>query len=80
VKAWPALAFGVGLAFGFTFDTTGPRREPVPEPGRPPIDEDAGDPGLEARNREPDDRRVSSGEGETQPEAPPRSVEPRQEE
>ena len=80
VKAWPALAFGVGLAFGFTFDTTGPRTEPALEPGRPPIDEDAGDPGLGARNREPDDRRVPSGEGETQPETPPRSGEPRQEE
>jgi hypothetical protein len=80
VKAWPALAFGVGLAFGFTFDTTGPRTEPVPEPGRPPIDEDAGDPGLGGRNREPDDRRVPSGEGETQPEAPPRSGEPRRDE
>jgi hypothetical protein len=78
VKAWPALAFGVGLAFGFTFDTTGPRTEPVSEPG-PPIDEDAGDPGLGGRNREPDDRRVPSGEGETQPEAP-RSGEPRREE
>lgn len=80
VKAWPALAFGVGLAFGFTFDTTGPRTEPALEPGRPPIDEDAGDPGLGARNREPDDRRVPSGEGETQPETPPRSGEPRREE
>ena len=25
----PALAFGLGLLFGFTFDTTGPRRTPV---------------------------------------------------
>jgi hypothetical protein len=66
---------------GLTFDTTGPRTEPVPEPGGSPIDGDAGEPGLEARNREPDDRRVPSGEGETpQPEAPPRSDEPRQEE
>jgi hypothetical protein len=80
VKAWPALAFGVGLAFGFTFDTTGPRTEPVREPGRPPIDEDAGDPGAGARNREPDDPRVPNGEGETQPEAPPRSSEPQREE
>jgi hypothetical protein len=81
MKAWPAIAFGVGLALGLTFDTTGPRTEPVPEPGGPPIDGDAAEPGLEARNREPDDRRVPSGEGETpQPEAPPRSGEPRQEE
>jgi hypothetical protein len=79
MKAWPALAFGVGLAFGLTFDTTGPRTKPVPEPGRPPIEADAGQP--EARNREPDDRRVPTSEGGTpQPEAPPRSGEPRREE
>lgn len=81
MKAWPALAFGVGLAFGLTFDTTGPRTEPVPEPRRPPIEEEAGQPRLEARNREPDDGRVPTGEGETpQPEAPPRSNEPGREE
>jgi hypothetical protein len=60
VNAWPAVAFGVGLALGLTLDTTGRRTEPV---------------------REPDDRRVPTGEGETpQPEAPPRSGEPRREE
>jgi hypothetical protein len=60
VNAWPAVAFGVGLALGLTLDTTGRRAEPV---------------------REPDDRRVPTGEGETrQPEAPPRSGEPRREE
>jgi hypothetical protein len=81
MKAWPALAFGVGLAFGLTFDTTGPRTERVPEPGRPPIEADAAQPRLEARNREPDDRRVATGEEETpQPETPPRSGEPRREE
>lgn len=26
---WPALAFGVGLVFGLTFDTTGPRADAV---------------------------------------------------
>jgi hypothetical protein len=81
MKAWPALAFGVGLALGLTFDTTGPRTKPVPEPGRAPIEEDAGQPGPEARNREPDERRVSIGEEETpQPDAPPRSGPPRPEE
>jgi hypothetical protein len=40
-KVWPALAFGVGLALGLTFDTTGPRTKPVPEPDRPP-EADAG--------------------------------------
>jgi hypothetical protein len=71
VKAWPALAFGVGLVLGFTLDTKGPRREPeeaaagVPEPEAP------------ARDVEPDDRPVPVREGETpQPEAPPRDVEP----
>jgi hypothetical protein len=29
LKAWPAVAFGVGLTFGLTFDTTGPRTESV---------------------------------------------------
>jgi len=75
VKAWPALAFGVGLVLGFTLDTKGPRREPeeaaagVPEPEAP------------ARDVEPDDRPVPIREGETpQPEAPPRSgVPPRDE-
>jgi len=77
IMAWPALAFGVGLTFGLTFDTTGPRTEPVREPDRPPIEAEAGQPPLEAGNREPDAR----GEGETpQPEAPPRSGEPRREE
>lgn len=80
MKAWPALAFGVGLAFGLTFDTTGRTTKPVPEPGRPPIEEDAGEPGLEA-GREPNHRRVPTREGATpQPEAPPRSGEPGREE
>ena len=78
IKAWPALAFGVGLTFGLTFDTTGPRKEPpVREPDRPPVEAEAGQPPLDAGNREPDDR----GEGETpQPEAQPRSGPPRREE
>ena len=80
MKAWPALAFGVGLAFGLTFDTTGPRTEPAPAPGRHPIEEDAGQPGLDERNHEPDDPRVPTGEGETpQPEGPPPPGEPRRE-
>ena len=28
----PAVAFGIGLVFGFSFDTAGPRREPVAVP------------------------------------------------
>jgi hypothetical protein len=27
LKVWPAVAFGVGLTFGLTFDTTGPRAD-----------------------------------------------------
>jgi hypothetical protein len=82
-KAWPAVAFGVGLAFGLMFDTTGPRTEPVRRPGRrrPEVGAAAEQPEPEARAGEPDDPRVRSREGETpQPEAPPRSGEPPREE
>jgi hypothetical protein len=39
----PVLAFGVGLVFGFTFDTTGPKRagEPIWESSAPPAPADA---------------------------------------
>jgi hypothetical protein len=34
------LAFGLGLVFGFTFDTSGPlRRKPAPEPVLEPVEE-----------------------------------------
>jgi hypothetical protein len=73
VKVWPAIAFGVGLVFGLTFDTTGPRTEPV----GPATEADVGQPGAGARNGEPDNRRVPAGEdGTQQPEAPSRSGEP----
>jgi hypothetical protein len=65
---YPAIAFGIGLVFGFTFDTTGPRvrkQTPVAEsaPGQaPPV---AGEMS--------DDRRVHIREGGApQPEAEPR--------
>ena len=78
-KAWPAVAFGVGLAFGLMFDTTGPRTEPIGR--RPEIREDAGQPESEARAGEPDDMGARSREGETpQPDAPPRTGHPRREE
>jgi hypothetical protein len=32
VNVWPALAFGVGLTLGLSFDTAGPRSEPEPQP------------------------------------------------
>ena len=67
-----AIAFGLGLVFGLTFDTAGPRvrrAEAVadePRAGAPPPDED--------------DRRVRIHEGGTpaapQPEPPPRSSDP----
>ena len=81
MKAWPALAFGVGLAFGFTFDTTGRRAEPVDSSRRRrTVGAAAGQPSPEAREGE-SDRRVRTREGETpQPEASPRSGEPRREE
>jgi hypothetical protein len=72
IPAWGAMAFGVGLFFGLTFDTTGPRvqrADPVVDEPRdevPPPDED--------------DRRVRIHEGGTpaapQPDPPPRSDDP----
>jgi len=58
------IAFGLGLVFGLTFDTTGPRvrrAEPVTE-----------EPPAEAPPPDEDDRRVRIHEGDT----PPRSGEP----
>lgn len=64
-----AIAFGLGLVFGLTVDTTGPavrRREPEPRAGEPVADD-----------LEDDDRRVRIHEGSTpaarEPEPPPRS-------
>ena len=39
VHVLPAIAFGIGLVFGFTFDTTGPRREPVAVPTQAQADD-----------------------------------------
>lgn len=80
VPAWPACAFGVGLVFGLTFDTTGPRTEPLLRRRRavaaggaaPSADGEAADRGVQIR------------EGGTavapQPEPPPQRGEPRREE
>lgn len=64
-----AIAFGLGLVFGLTIDTTGPavpQREPEPRAAEPVADD-----------LEDDDRRVRIHEGSTpaapQPEPPPRS-------
>ena len=52
-SAWAAIAFGIGLVLGLTFDTTGPRARGAradvkPEPG----------PGREVEPEPEDDRRV----------------------
>lgn len=83
----PAVAFGIGLVFGFTFDTTGPRvrerttvaaagaQEPVAEPGT--VTEPSAGPDTVS-----DDRRVHIREGgapsgsEPEPESAPRAGEP----
>ena len=69
----PAIAFGIGLVFGLTFDTTGPRSartKPVPAAGaREPVVDHNG-PGT-------DDRRVHLGDGDDTTTAPaPRTGEP----
>ncbi len=65
LKAYVSLfAFGIGLVFGFTFDTTGPRRrEVLPAPATAtaaPVDRRAADEPVTAeRNAQP----VSTGSG-----------------
>jgi hypothetical protein len=60
-KVWPALAFGVGLVLGLTFDTAGPRTEPVPDDLRPDVTRTAA---------EPEDRREPPREREPEVETP----------
>ncbi len=70
-RAWPAVAFGVGLVLGLTLDTKGPKREPV--------EVAAGVPEADTAVREvvPDERPVAVREAEPpQPEASPRSEAP----
>ena len=69
--AWPALAFGIGLVFGLTFDTTGPRTKEVA-----PVE-----PARRAEGGRGDDERrvrISAGDGTAAPQAEPapRSGEP----
>ncbi len=72
---FPAIAFGIGLVFGLTFDTTGPRipkrtrvAAPVLEKPAPPVEDVA------------DDRRVHTGDVTTpappQPDPAPSEGEP----
>ncbi len=69
------LAFGLGLVFGFTFDTSGPRRPVEPRPGPEPLAEpqpvwtrDAGlpaatDPPSPVREPDPEREHVHSAQG-----------------
>ena len=56
----PAIAFGIGLVFGLTFDTTGPRvarkLKPIPAAGAQP------QPATNGDRRVEEDRRVRLGE------------------
>jgi hypothetical protein len=71
-RAWPAVAFGVGLVLGLTLDTKGPRTDSELV-AAPEAD-------TAVRDVEPADRPVAVREGTTpQPEATPRSdVPPRE--
>jgi hypothetical protein len=61
---WAAFAFGVGLVFGLTFDTTGPRTEPLLRRRRVAAG-GAGAPPASTNGEPADDRRVRIGEGRT---------------
>jgi hypothetical protein len=76
---YPAIAFGIGLVFGLTFDTTGPRVRTSGAPAAAVAEQ------RETADRSdgtPDERRVRISEGgapaepEPRPEPAPRSGEP----
>jgi hypothetical protein len=72
LKVWPAVAFGVGLTFGLTFDTTGPRadsvrwrrRRKVSAPETTPTEERPAR-SENGHDREPTDKRTAVREGAT---------------
>jgi hypothetical protein len=67
----PALAFGLGLVFGLSFDTTGPRRR---EPEAQPVEPRGADEPLTAeRVEEPAYEPEAVGVAEPEPEPPPRN-------
>ena len=74
----PAVAFGVGLVFGLTFDTTGPR---VRRPGKPIPAGAYEQPVADGDGATAEDRRVRIGESGTtappQPEPAPQSGKPK---
>jgi hypothetical protein len=80
IPAWAAFAFGVGLVFGLTFDTTGPRTEPILRRRRAVAAGGA----APSNNGEASDRGVRIREGDTraapQPEPPPQRGAPTREE
>jgi hypothetical protein len=69
----PAIAFGIGLVFGLTFDTTGPRiprrMKPVPAGGAQPRPTASTDDGNEQAE---EDRRVRLGNEDAAEEQPAR--------
>jgi hypothetical protein len=76
-EQWGVIAFALGLIFGFTFDTTGPRvrrtaaAAPAAGPGPVGGTADRGDePGRAASERRTP---VAAGTAEPEPEAPPRT-------
>jgi hypothetical protein len=77
VLSWPALAFGIGLVFGFTFDTTGPR---VRTSGVPAAAAAKQRQTTDVSDGAGDERRVHIREGgapaQPEPEPAPRSGEP----
>jgi hypothetical protein len=63
----PALAFGLGLVFGLSFDTAGPRR-PEPVAAEEPVDTRAADEPLTAeRSAEPEPVPVAVAEPDPEP-------------
>jgi hypothetical protein len=73
----PALAFGIGLVFGFTFDTTGPRIRTSGAPAAAVADQRQTTNGSDGAG---DERRVRIREGgapsQPEPEPAPRTGEP----
>jgi hypothetical protein len=73
----PAIAFGIGLVFGLTFDTTGPRvprkLEPIPAGGAQPQRTTDGDGRAEEDRRVPlDDEEAPESERTREPAQPAR--------
>jgi hypothetical protein len=76
---FPAIAFGIGLVFGFTFDTTGPRVRTTGAPAAGAVPE----PQATDGDGDGDERRVHIREGgapmQQEPEPAPRSGRPPEE-